>query len=160
MKAYSQAVCLLAIVSAVNAAQHADWSTRGGHAAAHSKDSFVLVFRRESIARGPDYSMRASALEYQKKKHLRDLVWFSTGAGCFMSNDPKVVASLKETEKPQKELGDQEARVGGSDLKLARQLSLEQDRLTWQRDEIVWSLFDRLQKEGRLTAVKENCPSR
>jgi len=160
MKALSQSVYLLAIVWALSAAQDADWSTRGNHAALHSKDSYVLVFGKDSIARGPDYSIRASALEYQKKKHIRDLVWFSTGAGCSVSIDAKVVASLKETEKPQKELSDKQIRVGGSDLQLAHQLSLEQDRLTWQRDEIVWSLFDRLQKEGRLTAIKENCPSR
>ncbi len=160
MKRLSQSVCLLALTSALSATQDADWSTRGNHAVMHSKDSFVLVFGKDSIQRGPDYSTRASALDYQKTKHVRDLVWFSTGDGCFVSIDPKVVASLKETEKPQKELADKEARVGGSDLKLARQLSLEQDRLTWQRDEIVWSLFDKLQKEGRVTAIKENCPSR
>ena len=77
-----------------------------------------------------------------------------------MSADSKVMAGLRETEKPQKELSDKEIRLGGSDLKLARQLSQEQNRLSWERDEIVWSLYDRLRKENRLTPIQDNCPAR
>lgn len=154
MKRLPRSIWLLGLFSALSVAQETGFSTRSDHAASHSKDSFVLVFGKQSIERGPDYSTRASALDYQRAKHVRDLVWYSTSGGCFVSVDPKVIASLKETEKPQDLLAKDQVRVGGTDLPAAHQLSLEQNRLTWQRDEVVWSLFDRLQKERRLTQVK------
>jgi hypothetical protein len=160
MNAVLNSLYLLAVISSLALTQGPDWSTRGTHATLHSKDSFVLVFGKQSIQRGPDYSTRASALDYQKRKHIRDLVWFFTADGCFMSDDPGVIAGLKETEEPQEALGKRQARVGGSDLELAHQLAQEQNQLTWQRDEIVWALFDKLRKEGRLKAVSEHCPSR
>lgn len=70
-----------------------------------------------------------------------------------MSADRKVMVGLKETEKAQDVLGEQEDKVGGSDLAVAAQMSREQTRLSWQRDEVVWRLFDRLQAEHRLTSV-------
>jgi len=157
MNALCHSLYPMAVISTLILAQDPGWSTRGTHAASHSKDSFVLVFGKRSIPRGPNYSTRASALDYQRMKHLRNLVWFSTSDGCYVSDDPKVVASLKETEEPQDALAERQARVGGSDLKLAGQLAREQNRLTQERDEIVWSLFDKLRKEGHLTAIKENC---
>jgi hypothetical protein len=93
MKRLSHSVCLVALISSWSVAQGLNWSTRSNHAAMHAKDSFVLVFGKDSIQRGPVYSMRATALDYQKTRHVRNLVWFSTGDGCFVSTDPKVVAS-------------------------------------------------------------------
>jgi len=159
MKGFHQLICVVGLLSSFSLAQNAGFSVRG-HAALHGKDSFVLVFGKESIERGPEYDTRAMALRYQKTKHLRDFVWFATSDGDFVSVDPKVIAGLKETEEPQETVGGEQARVGGTDLSLAHRLSEEQNRLTWQRDELVWSLFDRLQTEGRLTRVGAGWKSR
>ncbi len=153
-KALIRTVCAITLFSGLSAAQKDNFAIRQSHATAHAKHSHVLVFRKLSIQRGPNFSVRAEALRYQKGRHLKDLVWYSTAEECFTTSDSKVMASLKETEVPQEELAKKEMRGGGSDLNLAHQLSREQTRHSWQRDEIVWSLFDKLREQARLSPVE------
>lgn len=154
MNVLTRSICIVALVSAVAAAQDHAFSTKRSYSPPHSKDSFVLVFGSQSIQRGSDYSTRTAALKYQKVKRIRDLAWFSTREGCFANAAPKIIASLKETEKPQDVLAKEEDRLGGRNLTAAQQLSRQQTQLTWQPDETVWGLFDKLRGEGHLSSVK------
>ena len=150
---------LAAIIVVTCPAQNDQRASNNSHAEFHARNSYVLVLNQQAIARGPDFSQRASALLYGKKKHLRDFVWFSTEAGCYAVADPESIRNLTEFEKAQKEL-DQRWKRHAGDPGLVPDLQQQQNEHTARRDEFVWTLFDRLRDEGRLTDAKGSCPPR
>lgn len=146
----------LALILSAAAATTCQTASENSHAESHSRNSYVLVLNKQAIARGPDFSQRASALLYGSKKHLRDFVWFSTEAGCFAAVDQKSIHNLTEFEKAQQEL-DREWKRHASDPGLSPELQQRQKLHTARRDELVWTLFDRLKSEGRLADAKVSC---
>jgi hypothetical protein len=99
------------------------------------------------------------SLRYGKKLQVRDLVWFSTKEGCFAAVDPESIRGIREFEKTQKQLDKRWARVG-DDPALSRELQQRQKQHTVQRDEFIWSLYDKLKKDRRLVAVTGASPPR
>jgi hypothetical protein len=67
--------------------QSVDVSPKNGHAEAHASNSYVLVLKKQAIARGVDFSQREVALRFGKENHLKDFIWFSTNQGCFAVTD-------------------------------------------------------------------------
>lgn len=119
----------------------------------HKADSFVLVLGKTVIQRGPDFSQRQRAVGYSKRNHLRDLVWFSTPDGYFVINDRTVLSGIRELEKPQEKLAREQGKVGGTNLEIAKKLSQEQNRLTWERDVHVWQIYERFRHDDRLLKI-------
>lgn len=127
------------------------------HAESHARDSYVLILNNQAIARGPDFSQRESALLYARQSRLRDLVWFSIAEGVFLATDAGSIRTLRAFEKAQKDLNKRRRRDSTNPGK-AGDLRQEQNKHTMARDELVWSLFDKLKAEGRLANVKNTRP--
>lgn len=96
-KAYIRSLTtILMFVTIASSAQDQPVDSETQHAKSHMSDSYVLVLKKKAIARGPDFSQRALAIRYGKKRHLRDFVWFRSQRDCFVAADPKSIEQIRE----------------------------------------------------------------
>ena len=147
-------VCLALVVAATSLlAQESDRAPADRHAQTHESDSYVLVLKKQAIARGPDFAQRAIALQTGKKRHLQNFVWLSTNEGSFLVADAASVQSILDFEQTQRTLNKRWQR-DATNPALAGQLRQEQKQHAANRDEFIWTLFDNLKQQGRLVRVK------
>ena len=125
----------------------------------HGSDSYVLVTKQQAIARGPDFSQRASALRYGKRMRVQNFVWFSTEGGCFVAQDSESLRKIALLEEKQKQLT-KRWRRDASNPEKATLLRKEQAEHTQSRDEFVWKLFADLNEQGLLRVVNGDCTPR
>jgi hypothetical protein len=152
----SYAVWGLLLIPMLGLAKDAQLGPQLQAATAHRQHSYVLVLGDQVINRGR-FEDRAAAVKFRKSLHIKDYVWYSTPAGCFVLSDTGKMASLKEAELPWKEIA-KRWETRGLTREDTNDLRAEQDRLIRQRDEAVWGLYDDQQTQGRMSAMKVECP--